>query len=230
MTEMRILELFSGTGSVCKVATKLGYEVISVDISEQFHKPTHLVDLLEWDYTMYSKDSFDMIWASPPCRTFSSMLFLSKTQDEIFKMMEDEGIPLLRKTEEIIEYFKPKYYFIENPANGRMKNYIKYTNPIKVSYCQYGFKYQKNTSIWTNKTFIPKKCSKKTCKYYGKHRDGIKVTNQTQMAKLMNKYKIPEELILDLIQPLTNKRQIMVLQPPTLDTETEIGNKMELHY
>ena len=33
--EMKILELFSGTGSVGKVAQKLGYEVTSLDIEKK---------------------------------------------------------------------------------------------------------------------------------------------------------------------------------------------------
>ena len=30
---------------------------------------------------------------------------------------------MLRRTEEIIKYFKPKFYFIENPQTARTKDY-----------------------------------------------------------------------------------------------------------
>ena len=36
------------------------------------------------------------------------------------------GFPSLRKTEEIINYFQPKYYLTENPQSARMKDYINY--------------------------------------------------------------------------------------------------------
>ena len=39
---MRVLEIFSGTGSVSKVCEELGYEVISVDISDKYSTPTFL--------------------------------------------------------------------------------------------------------------------------------------------------------------------------------------------
>jgi hypothetical protein len=68
---MKVLELFSGTGSVSKVCDELGYEVISVDISNKFSQPTFLCSILDFDYRQYEVGHFDIIWASPPCATFS---------------------------------------------------------------------------------------------------------------------------------------------------------------
>ena len=60
---MRLLELFSGTGSVGKVAHALGYEVISLDLADA----TICCDILDWDYkAAFSVGHFDIIWASPP--------------------------------------------------------------------------------------------------------------------------------------------------------------------
>ena len=69
---MKVLELFSGTGSVKKVCDTLGWECISVDISNQYHEVDYKVDILEWDYKELAKD-FNIIWASPPCATFSNL-------------------------------------------------------------------------------------------------------------------------------------------------------------
>ena len=46
---MRALEIFKGIGSVGKVFERVGWEVISVDIESRF-EPTHLANVLEWDY------------------------------------------------------------------------------------------------------------------------------------------------------------------------------------
>ena len=38
--------------------------------------------------------------------------------------MLERGVPILRKTEEIIQYFEPRLWFIENPQTGKMKDFI----------------------------------------------------------------------------------------------------------
>jgi hypothetical protein len=45
----RMLDLFSGTGSVGRVYKQEGYEVVSVDSDPRWH-PTYPVDVLTWDY------------------------------------------------------------------------------------------------------------------------------------------------------------------------------------
>ena len=64
---MNCLELFSGTHSVGKVLTKLGHNVISLDLKNA----TINCNILDWDYTIYKPEHFDYIHASPPCNTFS---------------------------------------------------------------------------------------------------------------------------------------------------------------
>ena len=58
---MRLLELFSGTKSVGKVAETLGYEVTSLDLKNADIN----TDILNWDYKTYEPKHFDVIWASP---------------------------------------------------------------------------------------------------------------------------------------------------------------------
>ncbi len=62
---------------------------------------------------------------------------------------------------EIINYFKPKYWWIENPQTGRMKEYI--TLPFyDIDYCKYSdWGYKKRTRFWTNiEDFDAKLCNK----------------------------------------------------------------------
>ena len=61
---MRILEPFSGTGSVGKVAKDLGHEVISLDRGMAANAQ---VDAMDWGYRVFPLGLFDFVWASPPC-------------------------------------------------------------------------------------------------------------------------------------------------------------------
>ena len=64
---MRLLELFSGTKSVSKVAETFGFDVVSLDLK----KADINCDILDWDYTIYKPGYFDVVWASPPCTEYS---------------------------------------------------------------------------------------------------------------------------------------------------------------
>ena len=61
---MKLLELFSGTGSVGKVAKTLGWEVVSLDLKNADINE----DILKWDYEKYEPNYFDFVWASPLVR------------------------------------------------------------------------------------------------------------------------------------------------------------------
>jgi hypothetical protein len=168
---MRILELFSGTGSVGVVGKELGWEVVSLDLKDADIE----TNILEWNYKVYSPNYFDIIWASPPCDTFSVLRksWVGRklkchggavcTRELLQEDIDKIGLPILRKTEEIIDYLQPKYYFIENPKSGQMKDYL--SRPFyDVDYCKYAdWGYQKRTRIWTNLTGFQSKLCKKDC-------------------------------------------------------------------
>ena len=203
---VKVLELFSGSHSVGKMCKEKGWEVISLDkdgdadINE---------DILNWNYKdMFKPGDFDYIHASPPCHTFSNLRRswigrklkqfgdIVVTKEMLDNDMIDNGLPILRKTQEIIKYFNPKYYTIENPL-GRMREYID-EKPYIVDYCKYGnFGYRKRTCIWTNvKGFIPKKCLKDCVNMDGnRHRSNI---GGTTSLTLVEKYRIPPALIRDI--------------------------------
>lgn len=167
---MKVLELFSGTHSIGKVAKSRGWSVVSLDLSNADIN----TDILKWDYKKFYKvGSFDIIWASPPCVYFSILRNCNigrklkdgsiLTKKQIEEDIINKGLPILRKTEEIIKYFKPKYFFIENPQTGKMKEYLKHYNFYDVDYCKYGFDYRKRTRIWTNLKNFDAKICKKDC-------------------------------------------------------------------
>ena len=57
----RLLDLFSGTGSITKVARELGYEVISLDRDMEADIK---IDIMAWDPRIYPHKYFDVIHAS----------------------------------------------------------------------------------------------------------------------------------------------------------------------
>ena len=203
---MRVLELFSGTQSVGKVGRALGYDVISLDLTDA----TICCDIMEWDYKTFSVGYFDIIWASPPCNTFSKMRLSNVgrygvTMETIQQDISLIGLPILRRTEEIIDYFKPSLYFIENPQTGRAKDYID-RHYYDVDYCKYSdWGMRKRTRIWTNKIgFEPKVCNK-DCGFIkdGRHircaAGGNKNTKGQGGLDKRLRYRIPPILIEELL-------------------------------
>jgi len=157
---MKVLELFSGTGSVGKCCAELGWDVVSVDM---ILPADHKCDIMDFNYKQYEKNDFDIVWASPPCTNYSALKkcwYGRKLKDGTIYSKEqnikdqEEADKLVLKSFEIIEYFNPKLWFVENPQTGNLKNReIMKDKPFyDVDYCMYSdWGYKKRTRIWTNK-------------------------------------------------------------------------------
>jgi len=209
---MKVLELFSGSGSVGKVCKLLGYECVSVDIE---FDATHKVDILEFDYKQYKCNEFDIIWSSPICTYYSGLQksWIGKQKKDGIYTIEkhnkdlEYSDSLVRKTLEIIDYFKPKLWFMENPQTGTLKTreVVKDLPFYDVDYCMYSdWGYKKRTRIWTNKQkFNPLLCD-------GSGACGNMIDNKQHKVSSdggsknkkgttqQERYRIPEELIYSL--------------------------------
>tara|TARA_R100001509_G_scaffold112481_2_gene67893 strand:+ start:1895 stop:2500 length:606 start_codon:yes stop_codon:yes gene_type:complete len=197
---IKVLELFSGTGSVGKCCSSLGWEVVSVDM---LLPADHQVDIMEFNYKQYKKDEFDIVWASPPCTEYSK----AKSQG---KRKIDEANKIVLKTIEIINYFDCVYWFIENPQTGLLKNqsFMKDFHFVDGDYCMYGLPYRKRTRFWTNKECDLLLCDKQCGSFIdGRHigsagcggqGQGHKKSYSNKSYKLTEKYAIPEDLIYSL--------------------------------
>jgi len=148
---MKVLELFAGSRSFSKVAEEMGMQTFTSDYKD-FEKIDYVCDILDFDV---SKVPFkpDIIWASPPCTYFSVASIghhwnkdhTPKTKEAIL------GVKIVQKTLDIIEHFKPDFYFIENPRGKLRKlEVVKDLQRTTVCYCQYGEDRMKPTDIWTN--------------------------------------------------------------------------------
>ena len=75
---MRLLELFSGTGSVGKVFREHVWKVVSLDWDPKFNANI-VEDIRQWDYKSYPPNYFSCIWASPMCTQYSRARTTAKT-------------------------------------------------------------------------------------------------------------------------------------------------------
>ena len=209
---MRLLELFSGTGSVSKAVGSHFESVVSVDILPSFN-PLICVDILTWDYTQFPPGYFHTIWASPPCTEYSK----AKTVGVRNFALADA---IVQKTLEIIEYFQPVRWFLENPQTGKLRDrsFMSGIPYYDVDYCCYGKAYRKRTRIWTNlEGFDAKLCAGQSCPSMidGRHKMscGNGYTSATKTSSVYSgrkyteislskeeKYSIPARLIQDLFE------------------------------
>ena len=149
---MKILELFAGSRSVGKAAEELGHEVFSVDIND-----FDGIDLVQ-DIEFLTPDMIpftpDLIWASPPCTTYS-IAAISHHRD-MGKPKTDfaaKSDRLVINTLKIIKHFDCTYY-IENPRGYMRKmDFMQGIPRTTVTYCSYGDSRMKPTDIWSNNIY-----------------------------------------------------------------------------
>ena len=166
---MKVLDLFSGTGSVTTAVTETfpGAECVSVDMqSVGGFIPLHTVDILKWPYKdLYPSGYFDYIFAGVPCEKWC------KFSRNYNGMPNSNEMKLARKvvakTLEIIKYFKPKSYFIENPRGTFLSKEpcMRGRKQINVDYCMYGCLHKKPTTIFTNMKDLKLMTCNGKCKY-----------------------------------------------------------------
>ena len=191
--KIKVLELFSGTHSIGKECHKRDYEVYSLDRDlpnydkldkdKKYKSFKHFQeDILTWDYKQYPTGYFHLITASPVCLYWSSLRYTwigrkmknkdtgklnekAFTREDLQNDIDNYGKPMVDKIFEIIDYFKPKNFWIENPNSSTMKKYITHLPFVIVDYCKYSnFGYKKRTRFWVNQTikdkFKPKLCKR----------------------------------------------------------------------
>lgn len=201
---MNLLELFAGSRSVGKIAEKLSINVFSSDLTE-FDGIDYPVSILDFDYNKVSIKP-EIIWASPPCTSFSVAAighhwtggkgaYIPKTYTAKL------GIEIVKKTIEIIKYYKPAFWFIENPRGllrkmDIMQNFKRHT----VTYCQYGDDRMKPTDIWTNSNlWVPRKMCKNGESCHIAAPRGSRTGTQGR-SNAYERSKIPEQLCNEILK------------------------------
>lgn len=125
-----ILQLCADTGSDTKPYHDAGYEVILIGKEigvENYHPP---------------KDVYGII-ANPVCLEFSTARSTGKARNP------EAGMTLVKECMRIIEEASPKFWVIENPAKGVLKNFLG--KPVyEYEPWWYGSPWTKKTALWGN--------------------------------------------------------------------------------
>jgi len=209
---MKILELFAGSCSFTNVAKEYGHETFTVDNGTDFITFDHYTkidlvkDILELDVDDIPFQP-DIIWASPPCTTFSIAScghHWNAPDDEgnrVPKTKEAEiGLLLLEKTIWIMNELQPKYYFIENPRGlMRKMGAIEYLSRHTVTYCRYGDTRMKPTDIWTNLPWKPRPMCKNGMPCHEAAPRGSRTGTQG-LKGAYERSKIPYELCKEILE------------------------------
>ena len=154
---MRTLELFAGTQSFSKAVMRRDRQnmAVTVDILPKFC-PTHVADINTWDHTIYPPGHFDVVWCSPPCEQYSKARTTGGPRD---LSGADQNV---RRCLELIDYFQPRVWIIENPQTGLLPKRIAALRAglpfTDVDYCAYGKQYRKRTRVWSNIPFTLQLC------------------------------------------------------------------------
>jgi len=205
---VKVLELFAGSRSVGKVAEDLGYEVFSVDIS-----PFEGVDLVKDIELLTPKDipfNPDIIWASPPCTSYS-IAAISHHRDGQRAKTEfgEKSDRLVLNTLNLIKHFDC-FYYIENPVGMLRKMELMRGLPrATVTYCSYGDTRMKPTDIWSNNIhsifnpngWKPKpKCLNGNTNCHHEPAPRGSKTGTQGIKGSFERSRIPERLIFDILQ------------------------------
>lgn len=151
---MRILDLFSGLNGW--TAPSRYDEVLRIDNDKRFEADAY-IDINDIDDVIaawnarFGDEPPDIILASPPCNSFSTMT--------MGRMWTHEGLPKhplavegqrnVLSTLKIIAILRPQFWIIENPrARLRSLDLLSGVSRRTVTQCQYGTKRMKPTDLW----------------------------------------------------------------------------------
>ena len=227
---MIILDLCSGSGSVSRSmramfpeANIISFDLLNFPPMDENHKHVQ-GDIRNVDFSTY--EDVHILWASPPCEHYSSARTTARTERD-FQLYDS----IVQKVLEAIRVTNPKKWFMENPGGAGLLHRRPFMQPFEkyrreTTYCMWGTKYMKPTSIWSNTLLLhgglPRCTKSNPCqqKVGTRHpqvgQTGKKHTRKQEIERGWNQagactktlWKVPEGLI----------RMLVALPVPPTDT------------
>ena len=208
---MKVLDLWSGTGSATKAFEDAGHEVISVEIDPRFN-PTICKDIMEVTVDFLKTfGPFNFGWASPECTVYSvanlrSGHFQNGKPSSAEAFMQNARV---QWTIHLLNELCP-LWVMENPRGMlRKQPFMKDLPRVTVTYCQYGDHRMKPTDLWGKfpQTWSPKPMCKAGDPCHEAAKRGAKKGTQNQSRD--DRIKVPYELgksLLEACEKSTLKR------------------------
>lgn len=195
----RMLDLFSGTGSVAEVYRQHGFNVTTLDMDPKWGADIQ-VDVMDWDYESIPPGHYHTVFAAPPCTEYSQAMTCRPRNLA-------KADKFIRRTLQILQHLKPVKWFMENPATGLLKTrgLLDHVDHIVVDYCRFApWGYRKPTQIWgsvqglNNVGCDPEWCPNMTLQqrpWETQPKWRHRVLLEGGAVTLQDKYKIPPRLV-----------------------------------
>jgi hypothetical protein len=135
-----IISLFDYSGIWPLYYAKAGFKVLQVDLKLG-------VDIFDFQFRKISRDLVFGILAAPPCTDFTvsgAQYWVEKDRDG----RTLKSLSLINKTLEIIQYFDPEFWALENPVGRLSKLVPELGKPWYFQPYNFGNRWAKKTGVW----------------------------------------------------------------------------------
>ena len=154
---MRLLELFSGTGSIGRVFRAAGWEVCGVDLDPRAEADIYknVLELTPAEVEEKLGGPPDFVWGSPPCIMYSMARTTAKTPRDFAS-----ADALVKRVLDLAGHWGCPFVF-ENPLGLLQTRPVVAGIPFaRVDYCKYEDErfvrgYRKRTCLWHRGDFEP---------------------------------------------------------------------------
>jgi hypothetical protein len=148
---LNVLDLFSGLGGATQAFRDAGHNVHGIDVREDLD-PDQVADVRDLEAEALAEQGpWDLVWASPPCTTFSVMTISVYHDGDGYPAhpLTHERLALVHDTLSLIYELEPAAWVMENPV-GMLRNqdFMGRWPRRTVTYCQYGHFLRKATDLW----------------------------------------------------------------------------------
>lgn len=148
---LRVLDLFCGLGGATQAFRDAGHDVLGIDNNPDL-EPDMVADVRDLDAEdLLDRGPWDLVWASPPCTTFSVMTIsvYHDANGHPDHPLTHERLALIHDTLALIQRLDPRAWILENPTGMlRRQDFMHRFDRETVTYCQYGHFLRKSTDLW----------------------------------------------------------------------------------